>query len=361
MTSVLKQISSYLLDKYHIGMISKPPVYDNAYVFLLMRGDSYLPGLLAAVYSIHRTNPSADLVVMVTPDISEKTIDIILTVATHIFHVNYLSFNTVIPKSKKQTSHYSSWIDVSYTKWISLTLPYRRIIFFDADIIVLQNVDTLFNLRAPAGCFNCAYVKPLGHIRDFLRGPRGPDGYLLHDQPVMPIVINQLLNNYCMVCCASTILLEPNLLHYYEFCRTMEQLTKNRPFGMRCASGADEQSICYFYSNILHMPFTNIHHRYNHMSRKDGYFAPNDYAIVMHYNSINKPWKLSYDAWPDVICWYKMIGSYLHDVKLNPVAIGIKASDVDKAKKATDIYTISFMKNINKSITSCMQLAYLRA
>ena len=76
----------------------------------------------------------------------------------------------------------------------------------------------------------------------------------------------------------------------------------------------------------------------------------------MHYNSINKPWKLSYNAWPDVICWYKMIASYLHDAKIKPAAIGVNASDVNKAKKATDIYTISFMKDINKSITSCMQL-----
>ena len=356
----MNTIPKYLIDKYPIGEISKPPIHDNAYVSLIMKGDAYLPGIFATAYSIYRTNPTADIVVMVTPDVSKETCDIILRVASHLFYVNYLAFNTKPLRSDKQRAQYSNWIDVSYTKWISLTLPYKRIIFMDADIITLKNIDHLFDLHAPAGCFNCAYVKPLGRIPDFLIGQRGPDGYLKHGEPVSIETINKIINNNGMLCSASSILLEPSFINYYAFCATMESLTKKEPFGMRCASGVDEQAICYFYANVKHESFTNIHHRYNYVSRKEGYFAPNDYGIVLHYNSINKPWKVAYNDWPDLVCWYKMVAEGLQQFKLKAADVKLKDSDINGAKKAPDQFTIDIFKTINKKITSCLQLIKLK-
>ena len=342
-----------------IGEISKPPVYDNAYVFLIMYGDSYLPGIFTAVYSVKRTNPEADLVVMVTNDVSVETCNKILLVATHLFYIDYLSYPTKPLKSEKQKVHYDSWISESYTKWQMLSLPYKLAIFLDADVIVLQNIDHLFNLEPPAGSFNSSYSKPLGPIHDFLVGARGLDGYLKHNEKIRPNIVKKILHGNSLVACASTILLAPNLKDYYEYCSVMERITSKEPFGLRCASGVDEQSICYFYATVKNKTFTNIHHRYNHMGRKNNYIVHTDYARVMHYNSTNKPWKMKYNEWPDLICWYKIAAEGLSSTKLKASDIKLNDDDVSLAKKAKDLYTMSFMQYVNKKITNCLQIIKL--
>ena len=72
--------------------LTNPPLHDNAYVWLLMKGDSYLPGIFTSVYSIVRTTPDADLVVMVTPDVGSSAIATLSLIATHIVQVKYLQF-----------------------------------------------------------------------------------------------------------------------------------------------------------------------------------------------------------------------------------------------------------------------------
>lgn len=43
----------------------------RAFVLLVMKGDAYVPGALVAAYSLRLTGSSADLVCMVTPDVTE--------------------------------------------------------------------------------------------------------------------------------------------------------------------------------------------------------------------------------------------------------------------------------------------------
>ena len=93
-----------------IPNISSLPLHDNAYAWLFMKGDFYLPGVFTSVYSCLRTNPNADLVVMVTDDVSQHARNMLLKVATHLFSIPYISFQSKQMKTERQRQLYGSWI-----------------------------------------------------------------------------------------------------------------------------------------------------------------------------------------------------------------------------------------------------------
>ena len=82
--------------------LSSEPKHDNAYVWLLMKGDSYLPGIVTSLFSVIRTNPNADLVVMTTDDVSSHAKSILLKYASHIFEIQYLSVLSKPLKTQNQ-------------------------------------------------------------------------------------------------------------------------------------------------------------------------------------------------------------------------------------------------------------------
>lgn len=326
-------------------------VHDNAYVWLLMKGDSYLPGVYTSVHSVARTNPEADLVIMVTNDVSQNAINLLNNVVNdphlHIVKVDYIEFETLPLKTEKQNKLYKSWKSVSYTKWNMLLLPYEKVLFLDADVIVTKNIDHLFEMKCPAAPFNNAFAKPYGHINNYTNGKKGSDGYLLHGETINRKEINKMLYDGGVVLVASTILLEPNKEHYFRYIRTMQKLL---PFGFpHCHSMVDEQSIVYFYTFILGKTWSNIHHRYNLIAwKKDGYLSKDIVPDVIHYFSDVKPWNLKYNEYEDVISWYKMAADAIKETKIKSTDLNLTLDSVLKASKAQDTFIQKFAgKKIN--------------
>ena len=52
-------------------LINKPKV---AYAMLMMCNDGYLPGVLVTAYSLIKTQTLADIVIMITPDVSSLSL-----------------------------------------------------------------------------------------------------------------------------------------------------------------------------------------------------------------------------------------------------------------------------------------------
>jgi lipopolysaccharide biosynthesis glycosyltransferase len=332
--------------------ISDPPIYDNAYVWLLMKGDAYLPGIITSVYSVLRTDPEADLVVMVTPDVTEKAIDIISKYATHIFYVPYLSFPTANMKTESQQKIYQNWYSDSYTKWNMLALPYKRAIFIDADIVCTTNSDSLFNLTAPAAPFNSPYAKPLGTIPNYTF-KKNKKTYLKHNTPVHPYQVKNMLFKGGISFTATSVLLEPNLKHYDEYI----EMVKSQPvYGKKfnCHSAPDERSLSEFYSIKKNKTWTNIHHQFNYIGWTKNFLKKSLIPVMIHYFSSTKPWSMKYNEYPDVISWYKMAGEALEYKNIKPEQILIKSADVKSAKQATDKYIKGFTKN--KKIKSILDI-----
>lgn len=328
------------------GILSPDPNNKHAYVWLFMKGDSYLPGIFTSVFSVSRTNPNADLVVMVTNDISQAARKILKKVATHLYDIPYISFESKRMKTDRQQKMYENWIATSYSKWNALALPYDKIILVDGDTIHTENTDELFDLQAPACPFASPFIKPMGYIESHYTDlPSGRDGYPLHNTQVPTNLILDTLNLGGVVLTSTPVLIEPSVDDFYAY----QQMVKSmQPFGFpKCHSMLDEQSIAYFYASVKKQSFTTIHQRYNYYPWKDKFLFHGDVPRIIHFFSDTKPWSIKFDAYPDVICWYKMAALGIETVKIKPNDIALTQENVESAKKATDTYIKKFIRVVD--------------
>jgi len=334
-----------------------------AYVTLVMRGDDYVPGAFATMYSIRETKPDANLVIMVTNDVSERARTTLSQVCDYVVEVDYLAYKSKQMKTAKQKELYESWIEQSYTKWQALRLPFDKVLIIDSDIAVVKNMDHLFSLRAPAAPFNSPFAKPYGKLPNIYDINKGPDGYTIHGAPISPeLVMKGLKESKTTTLHGTSVLLAPNLKDYRQFLDMMNKYKDaNTAFGFDIHSGFDEQSLALFYASYKKEEFTNIHQRYNFMSWKtwteeDGYFlVPGDVPYVVHFMSKPKPWnqKLTEDTeWKDVGLWWMI---FLAAVKEHPdaelyfskyIKDACTSSSVEKCYKQASTIATTYMKNI---------------
>lgn len=322
--------------------LSSPPIRDVAYAWLFMKGDSYLPGVLVSAYSILRTNPIADLVVMVTDDISQHAKNMLLKVVTHLFYVPYISFESKQMKTERQRQLYGTWIASSYTKWNALALPYKKVILIDGDTIHTENTDELFELQAPAMPTASPFVQPLGKIQTYFDGPVGLDGYPAHNTLLSIDLINKILNKGGVLPTSTPVVIEPSIDDYKEYIATIKAM---QPFGFpECHSGFDEQSISHYYANIKKVPYTSIHQRYNYYPWKDGFIFSGDVPRIIHFFSDTKPWTVDFNKYPDVITWYKMAAAAIEYTGIAPKDINLLDANVKAAVEAKDEFIQKLIK-----------------
>jgi len=259
----------------------------NAYVMLVMKGDKYGFGAVITSFSLKHTGTPWDIVCMVTPDVSEEMQKMISTVA-RVVKIDYLEFPTRALKTQRQEDIYGSWNSQSYTKAQCLTLwEYNKIIFLDADIIVVQNIDHLFELNAPAATFS----SPWGYEYDE-HGPFMLTGYPNeHGKPVLYETIMKNMNSGGFTLIGSLMLLEPSKNNYNNYLKKIsEEISRQGNFGFDCYSTVDEQSIVFSFTN-----WTHIHQKYNFILHKIEWLRKNntvEIPHVLHYFSDKKPWLL---------------------------------------------------------------------
>lgn len=121
-----------------------------AYVTLVMLGDAYISAAIVLAHSIRSSGSLVDLVVLVTPDVSDDGKQILGTYYTHVIEISYVPVANW--RTKKQ--HHRKYLELVFTKFHIFDLvQYDKILLIDADAIVLKYPDHLFSLDAPAGCF----------------------------------------------------------------------------------------------------------------------------------------------------------------------------------------------------------------
>ncbi len=355
-----------------------------AYVWLLMKGDSYLPGIFTSVWSVKRTNPKANTVVMVTPDVSKEAREIISLVADYITEVAYIYHKSKPLRTERQQEIYNTWIESSYTKWQCLRLNFDKILFLDADTAILDNIDHLFNMQTPAGHVSFynqkSALKKNGLNNWYLEGNTlGKDGYPIHNSNLTQSQIKKSLEQNGTIPSATSILLSPTLEDYNNY---RKMLNENEVFGTDTViNGVDEQSIAYYYSLWNKGPQTvwkNIHQRYNPAGFwTENFIYENDFPIVLHWYSDEKPWIL--DAknpknkdgkhLKDIIVWYDIfIDGIIHNnVNINKMNLKISYS-LDEYKEilinsSQKFISDWYMKwnnitnfNTEKTISNCLDL-----
>lgn len=302
----------------------------KAYVFLLMKGDNYLPGILAVAQSLKLVGSTIDRVCMITkPDEKLGTVSKATRAKikrsglfTKIVDIDY--FNAAsIALSEHGKQLYGDWMSQSYTKWQCLNFTeYDKLIFLDADLIVLENIDHLFDVQAPAGTFSFVRKKefPSGNIvADINKGfPREHNAEI----PSKLVMEKLILPSTFM---ASLAIIEPSKEKYKEYTELLKEIiaepnkvvTRGKRYDegngvlveeditLLDIAGTDERSLVYLYSRTgKDRNWRNVHPRYNLAvgkanwiikpgtydpeTEKGRYYTPS----VIHYIQESKPWKI---------------------------------------------------------------------
>ena len=126
-----------------------------AFVTFLMLNDSYLAGALLLAYALRRQQSQADLICLVTNEITagaRQALDLLFD------HVATIDKIFVPHRRRQQRQDRPYW----FTRMNALRLGedgdlgfhYEKIVLLDADVLPLRHYDHLFQVNAPAGIIN---------------------------------------------------------------------------------------------------------------------------------------------------------------------------------------------------------------
>lgn len=131
-------------------MINSDGTKNYAYVTLVMIGDKYIAGAIVLAESARKLGSLADLVVLVTNDVSAEGKEILKKFYDHVINVDYINVENWRTKVQK----HRPYLDLVFTKFHVFNLTqYKKILLIDADAIILKHPDHLFTLKTPAGVF----------------------------------------------------------------------------------------------------------------------------------------------------------------------------------------------------------------
>jgi len=136
--------------------LDRGPGGRDAYVTLVTNAD-YLPGARALVRSLRRTGTGADIVAIHTPAVPPEALAPLAALGARLACAGLLpcsdAFNAAhsraavhgrAPFTKGEKPAFHTPLD-NFVKLRLWQLPYARVVFLDADAIVLRNIDRLFD------------------------------------------------------------------------------------------------------------------------------------------------------------------------------------------------------------------------
>eukprot|EP00898_Chlorokybus_atmophyticus_P005179 jgi/Chlat1/5662/Chrsp37S05480 len=119
----------------------------RAYVTLLT-GENYLPGVLALRRSLQQMRSAYPLICMVTPVVSRET-----RRAMEEADVQVVEVPPFIPMSEEDLVRLNYKVASFLDCWLKLRLwemeEYETVVYMDADMIAVQNIDSLFDVPIP--------------------------------------------------------------------------------------------------------------------------------------------------------------------------------------------------------------------
>lgn len=318
-----------------------------AYVTMVIKGDRYVDGAVALAKSILISGSPHDIICMVDDSVSEKGIKNLKENFTHVILVDRI-YKETSWGGQKSHNRYSSWWKFSFTKWRCLTFTqYKKILFVDADVIVIQNMDDLFNMKAPGGVFMTKYFAH--HLNKHGHGPFDKKmGFPKHGNNMN---MEKLLtaDDGILVMAGGLMLLTPSC---ERFCRLLNILCSVETFTVENAlSGSDTLSIAMTFRDCKWTNFNNIYHYRAGSSEHPAQKSKRDQVKAIHYLN-EKPWEIPNNnkrrsLYFDVQLWWDIFNS--------PVTSQRKISSEElkklQAKVKKDyqtVYNKSYQRNFSK-------------
>lgn len=273
----------------------------KAWITLVMRGDSYVPGALVLGQSLRDHKTKHELVVMVTPDVSTEARLLLATVFHRVLPIAYLSAYVTRMATRNQQFIYGEWIHDSFTKFRMLGLTeYEEICFLDADKLFLTNCDELFDVPSPASVWSNVWAEPFAPKTQ--RAMKNPFVHLKHGDQVPHNLVQNALRmsatekgEHTFVGGGGVIRLRPNREDMIAYEEALSKFSRREAFGdVNCRSGFDEQSIVWFYRTYRpDLRWTHIHQKYDFFVGRDEWLKEGDMVHepkCYHYYGHRKPW-----------------------------------------------------------------------
>ena len=111
----------------------------------MITSDSFVPGVECMLFSLKETKTKVSVVLIVTRQVSKRNIEKLSEKADRVVVVD------AIGNPHAEKSHVEGWVNSGYTKLqIWNLVDYDKVVYIDADTLVLQNVDELFERPTPA-------------------------------------------------------------------------------------------------------------------------------------------------------------------------------------------------------------------
>jgi lipopolysaccharide biosynthesis glycosyltransferase len=237
-----------------------------------------------------------------------------------VIFVEYIKADCKPLRTKKQREKYETWICDSFTKWACLSFTqYDKILFLDADVVVLDNLDNLFDLPAPAGTFSSPWARGKHSGKDSGRALQsvlndhyyGPEEIFSHGKKVSWISLKNGLENNGFVAPGTCVLLEPNNVAFNKFkSMLVNKVVEFGPYGHEsCFSGFDEQSIIELYWKH----FERENHHWTHIDQTYNFIPWHFKWIkgepkVIHFFGKNV-WEMDRTEWTDIQVWWNIFES----------------------------------------------------
>ena len=276
-----------------------------AYVTLLMKGDSYVPGCLVLASSLRKVESKVDIICMVTPDVSAKARSVLAMLFTEVIPVDYITTPDFKLPSESVQKHYGVLNTSLETKLRCLNLKgklkdkqkqYEKVCLLDADLLILKCMDNLFDLQAPAGTFHSYWLH--GYHDPYPQNMKTGDS-------VPDSAIQEAFRRKKSYVVQTTVLLLPTTkpngddifpdLEKYirEFSGDIGELGLSNLLATMYDTVDDLTVSTYFKK------WTYIGQEYTCIPWRDKQAHP----YVNHYFN-TKPWTMQENEWPDLTPWF---------------------------------------------------------
>ena len=290
-------------------------MFAYAFATYVIRNDSYIPGALVLAHVLREMETSAELVCLITPDVSSCAAEALGSVFDSVVRVKPIDLHQCHDQHRQYLSQVLSRINVlRLGPDGDLGHEYTKVVLLDADVLPLRCFDHLFALPTPAGILNerSRYLKRtdsnLRYTADERRLRLGRWEWhhvyrrMLHGEPIPASVTDRVLedrDNYGVN--SALLVITPSMEEYREMLHDLSECSETQE---QCARfrWPDMQYLTARWSGLWHNVdacFAGI-----------GGYPSIDVLFGTHFAGL-KPWQFrhqsvvnSFSRFPDFQRWY---------------------------------------------------------
>jgi glycogenin glucosyltransferase len=217
-----------------------------AFVTFLMLNDSYLAGALVLAYALRKQKTAADLVCLVTDEITPGARSALGLLFDHVVDVESIFVPHKRRQQRQDRPYFFTRVNVlRLGEDGDLGLAYDKIAVLDADLLPLRHYDHLFTINAPAGILNerrshvmeydtdgTYVIPPSVAIDGTWKWHRIYDAVCPHGHPIPPEITDQVKTDATnMGLNGSLFVLEPSMAEFDAIVQDVRQPEMQRLVG----------------------------------------------------------------------------------------------------------------------------------